>query len=96
MILRRSPPRSHISTIHFRKFNWLPVELRVELCTATTVFKYWNQLTSSYFNDIFTPSFNRYNSESQMALDIPLRKTKKVKKVYRSLDLKYGPKLTMI
>ena len=44
------PPRSHISTTHFRKINWLPVELRVELCTATTVFKYWNQLTPSCFN----------------------------------------------
>ena len=52
------PPRTNISTIHFRKINWLPVEHRVELCTATTVFKFWNQLTPSYFEDIFTPSFN--------------------------------------
>ena len=69
------PPRTHISAIHFRKINWLPVEHRVELCTATTVFKFWNQLTLSYFEDIFTPSFNKYNTRSQMALDIPLRKT---------------------
>ena len=69
------PPRTHISAIHFRKINWLPVEHRVELCTATTVFKFWNQLTPSYFEDIFTPSFNKYITRSQMALDIPLRKT---------------------
>ena len=69
------PPRSHISTTYFRKINWLPVEFRVELCTATAEFKYSNQLTSSYFNKIFTPSFNRCNTRSQMALDIPLRKT---------------------
>ena len=69
------PPRSHITTLHFRKINWLPVELRVELCTATTIFKFWNQLAPSYFNEIFTPSYNRYNTRSQMALDIPLRKT---------------------
>ena len=69
------PPRTHISAIHFRKINWLPVELRVELCTATSVFKYWNGLTPSYFNEIFKPSLNRYNTRSQMALDIPLRKT---------------------
>ena len=69
------PPRSHISTTHFRKINWLPVELRVELCTATAVFKYWNHLTPFYFDEIFTPSFNKYNTRSQMALDIPLRKT---------------------
>ena len=68
-------PRSHISITHFRKISWLPVELKMELCTATTVFKYWNQLTPSYFNEIFTPSFNRYNTRSQIALDIPLRKT---------------------
>ena len=68
-------PHSHISTTHFRNINLLPVELRVELCTATIVFKYWNQMTPSYFNEIFTPSFNRYNTRSQMALDIPLRKT---------------------
>ena len=51
------------------------MELRVELCTATSVFKYWNQLAPSYFNQIFTPSSNTYNTRSQMALDIPLRKT---------------------
>ena len=69
------PSHSHISATHFRKINWLPVDLRVELCTATTVYKYWNQLAPSYFNDIFTPSLNRYNTRSQMALAIPLRKT---------------------
>ena len=69
------PPRSHITTKHFRKINWLPVELTVELCTASIVFKYWNQLTPSYFNKKFTPSFNRYNTRSQVTLDIPLQKT---------------------
>ena len=69
------PPRTHISVTHYRKINWLPVELRVELCTATSVFKYWNQLAPSHFNDIFTPSFNKYNTRSLMALDIPLRKS---------------------
>ena len=74
------PPRTHISAIHFNKINWLPVEHRVELCTATTVFKFWNQLTPSYFEDILTPSFNKYNTKSQMALDIPLGKTTIVQK----------------
>ena len=66
------PPRTHISAIHFNKINCLPVEHRVELCTATTVFKFWNQRTPSYFKDIFTPCFNKYNTRSQMALDILL------------------------
>ena len=69
------PLRPHISTIHFNQINWLPVEQRVEVCTATTVFKFWNQVALSYFEDIFTPSFNKYNTRSQMALDIPLQKT---------------------
>ena len=69
------PLRTHISAIHFRKINWLPVEHTVDICIATTVFKFWNQLTPSYFKDIFTPSFNKHNTTSQMALDIPLQKT---------------------
>ena len=67
--------RTHVSVMHFNKINWLPVEHSVKLCTATTVFKFWNKLTPSYFEDIFTPSFNEYDTRSQMALDIPLRKT---------------------
>ena len=69
------PLLSDISTTHFRKINWLPVELRVELCTETIVFKYWNQLTPSFFNEILTSSLNRYNTRLEMALDIPLWKT---------------------
>ena len=83
------PSRSHISATHFRKIYWLPVDLRVELCTATTVYKYWNQLAPSYFNDIFTLSLNRYNTRSQMALDIPLRKSALGQKIISFL----GPKI---
>ena len=90
------PSRSHISATHLRKINWLPVDLRVELCTATCVYKYWNQLAPSHLNDIFTPSLNRYNTRSQMALDIPLRKAALGQKIYRFLDLKYVPKSAMI
>ena len=69
------PPHTHISAIHIRKRNRLLVEHRVELCTATSVFKFWNQLTPFYFEDIFTASFSKYNTRSKMALDIPLQKT---------------------
>ena len=37
--------------------------------------KYENEIVSSYINDLFKPSYKRCNSRSQMALDIPLRKT---------------------
>ena len=69
------PPRGHISPSHFRKINWLPVERRVELCTSTTVFKYWKGISPSYLNDMFMPSLTNYNTRSQMGLDIPLCRT---------------------
>ena len=64
--------RSHIGAAYFKKINWLPVSERVESCIATTVFKYWNRIVPSYINDMFKPSYKRYNTRSQMALDIPL------------------------
>ena len=66
--------RSHIGAAYFRKINWLPVSERVESCIATNVFKYWNRIVPSYTNDMFKPSYKRYNTRSQMALDIPLQK----------------------
>ena len=74
------PPRGHISPSHIRKINWLPVERRVELCTSTTAFKYWKGIPQSYLNDIFMSLINKYNTRSQMALDIPLCRTIKGQK----------------
>ena len=81
--------RGHINPSHFRKINWLPVERRVELCTSTTVFKYWKGIAPSYLNDMFMPSLNNYNTRSQMALDIPLCRTNKGQKSMSFL----GPKI---
>ena len=64
----------HIGAAHFRKINWLPVSERVESCITTTVCKYWNEIIPSNINDVFKLSYNSYNTRSQMALDIPLRK----------------------
>ena len=69
------PPRSHIDLFHFRKINWLPVSDRAEYCIANTVFKYWNGIVPGYIHEMFKPSLCRYSTRSQMALDIPLRKT---------------------
>lgn len=66
-------PRSHIALNHFRKRNWLPVSDRVEICTATTAFKYWRGIVPSYINDKSQPSLNMHNTRSQMELGIPLR-----------------------
>ena len=68
-------PRSHINPSHFRKINWLPVSDRVEYCIANTVFKYWNGIVPGYIHEMFKPSLCRYSTRSQMALNIPLRKT---------------------
>ena len=82
--------RGHISPSHFRKINWLPVEHRVELCTSTTVFKYWKGIAPSYLNDMFMPSLNNYNTRLQMAFDIPLCRTNKGQKVCHFLDQRSG------
>ena len=83
------PPRGDISSSHYRKINWLPVEHRVGLCTSTTIFKYWKGIVPSYLNDMFISSLNNYNTRSQMALDIPLCKTNKEQKSMSFL----GPKI---
>ena len=83
------PSRGHINPPHFRKINWLLVEHRVELCTSTTVFKYWKRIAPSYLNDMFMPSLNNYDTRSQMALDIPLCRTIKGQKNMSFL----GPKI---
>ena len=58
------------------------------------VFKYSNQLTPSYFNVIIiTPSFNKYNTRSPMALDIPLQKTVLGQKSTSFLGPKIGFKI---
>ena len=88
------PPRGHISPSHFRKINWLPVERRVELCTSTTVFKYWKGIAPSYLNGMFMPSLNNYNTRSQMALDTPLCRTIKEQKSMSFLGPKIWNKLS--
>ena len=68
-------PRSHIDPSHFRKINLLPVSDRVEHCIPNTVFNYWNGIVPGHIDGMFKPSLCRYSARSQMALDIPLRKT---------------------
>ena len=83
------PPRSHLNPFHFRKTNWLPVSDRVEYCIANTVFQYWNRIVPEYIHEMFQPSLCRYSTRSQMALDIPLRKTNTGQKSLSYL----GPKI---
>ena len=87
------PPRSHIGPSHFRKISWLPVSDRVEYCIANTVFKYWNGVVPGYIHEMFKPSLCRYSTRSQMALDIPLRKTNTGQKSLSSLGTKIWSKI---
>ena len=76
------PPPGHISLSHFWKINWLLVERKVELCTSTTVFKYWKGRSLSYLNDMLMPSLINYKTRSQMVLHIPLCRTNKKQKIF--------------
>ena len=71
--------RSMIIMIQFRKVNWVQVSERVESCIATIVFKYWNGIAPR-------PSYNRCNTESQVAL---AKKQIQGNKLYLIFDQKY-------
>ena len=47
----------------------------VSYCIANTVYKNWNRIVPGYIHEMFKPSLCRNITRSQMALDIPLRKT---------------------
>ena len=73
------PRRSHIDPSHFRKINWLPV----------------NGIVPGYIHEMFKPSLCRYSTRSQMALDIPLRKTNTGQKILSFLGLKIWSKIDL-
>ena len=37
----------------FGKINWLPINYRFEQCISSITFKYFNYLSSLYWNDVF-------------------------------------------
>ena len=80
------PPRSHIDPSHFRKINWLPVSDRLEYYIGNTAVKYWNGIVPGHNHEMFKPSLC---TRSQMALDIPPRKTNTGQKSLSFL----GPKI---
>ena len=85
------PLRSHNEVIHFQKINWFPVSGRIESCMVTTAFKHYNGIIPSYIHDIFKPSSNKYNTGSQMALDI--RKINTGEKSFTFLETKIWTKI---
>ena len=45
--------RDHIGSIEFKKINWLPVQTRFEQCINVHVYKYINNESPVYMNEIF-------------------------------------------
>ena len=75
--------------IPFQENKLASVELRVKLCTSTTVFKYWKGIAPSFLNDILTPSPNIYSTRLHMTMGIPPCRTFKGQKSISFL----GPKI---
>ena len=61
---------------------------------ANTVFKYWNGIAPGYIYEMLKPSLCRYSTRSQMALDIPLRKTNTGQKSLSFLGSKIWSKIS--
>ena len=87
---------THISAMHFNKINWLPVEHRVELCATATVFKFWNQLTPSYFLKIFQHSLLINATLDHRWHQIYLFEKLQIGQKSHFWDPKYGPKQAIV
>ena len=48
--------RDHIGLTEFEKINWLPINDRFEQCISLTTFKFFNNRSPAYMNDIFKPA----------------------------------------
>ena len=48
--------RDHIGLTEFEKINWLPINDRFEQCISSTTFKFFNNKSPAYMNDIFKPA----------------------------------------
>ena len=67
----------------------MPPKKNVKTVVPNTVFKYWNGIVPGYILEIFKPSLCKYSTRSQLALDIPLRKSNTGQNSLSSL----GPKI---
>ena len=82
------PPRFHIDPSDFTKINWVLASCRSKYCIANTVFKYQDGMVPGNIYEMFKSSLCKYNTRSQMALDIPLQKTSTGQKIFSFLGLK--------
>ena len=68
--------RAHVGIKKFNDINWLPTKERFEQCTATNVFKFFNNSAPSYMSEMFSPvGQGRITRRSKNKLNLPFRKT---------------------
>ena len=93
--------RAHIGIKEFKVINWLPTKEKFEQCTATKVFKFFDNSAPSYVSEMFSPAGQiRVTRRSKNKLDKPFRKSNKGQnglsylgpKIWNSLnsDLKFA------
>ena len=69
--------RDHIGLTEFEKINWLPINDRFEQCISSTTFKFFNNRSPSYMNDVFKPAGHPITNTRASFLKLiqPLRNT---------------------
>ena len=69
--------RAHIRQKEFEQINWLPVNNRFKQIISSMSFKFCNNTSPSYMNDVFNPAGqpNSTNRASSLKLNQPLRIT---------------------
>ena len=68
--------RAHIGTKEFKDINWLPTKERFEQCTATNVFKFFDNTTPSYMSEVFSLAGRiKVTLRSKNKLEIPFRES---------------------
>ena len=61
----------HISQNEFEKLNWLPISDTTKQCVLTTTFKFVNDISPNYLNEVF-----QWATESNRTLRNDYRKLK--------------------
>ena len=69
--------RAHIGRNEFKHINWLPVNDRLKQIISSTLFKFCNNTSPPYMNDVFKPAGqpNTTTRASLLKLNQPLRRT---------------------
>ena len=67
---------AHVGIKEFKDINWLLIKERFEQCTATNVFKFFDNSAPPYMSEMFSPvGQGRITRRSKNKLNLPFRKT---------------------